>query len=271
MKKTLLTLIATISLSGITNAQTSCDNTVPSKNQEDAYGNITSTILANDFTIAGNTTKKISKITVNTAETSALTSLSFFIYDNSTTNFPKTQLSKVTLTPTSSTLNANKFGLAFKTYTFQLATPIVVSNTSTSTQTYWLGIGESNGTEYLETTSTVVGYPSRAYNANADAWMNVGSDIVFSFTATCDAYLATSDLQQSKISLYPNPAQKEINITGAKTINNVEIYNLAGGLVKKTNASANKSSIDISVLPKGNYILKAEVDGANKTFKFTKD
>ena len=93
---------------------------------------------------------------------------------------------------------------------------------------------------------------------------------MFSWTASCNATLATNETKQSNISIYPNPAHNEINISGVKTINNIEIYSTAGNLVKKANLSTNKTAIDISSLPKGSYVLKAELDGTTKSFKFTK-
>jgi len=56
--------------------------------------------------------------------------------------------------------------------------------------------------------------------------------------------------------LYPNPATDVINIMSVSTINQVEIYNQVGQLVKRLNNNSNNLNIDISDIKSGIYFIK---------------
>ncbi|MBC7382355.1 MAG: T9SS type A sorting domain-containing protein [Bacteroidia bacterium] len=68
------------------------------------------------------------------------------------------------------------------------------------------------------------------------------------------------------ITIYPNPATTELNLTCSTPIKIVEIYNLAGLL--QTVGSENK--IDISSMAPGIYFIKISTAGAGSTLKFIK-
>ncbi len=73
--------------------------------------------------------------------------------------------------------------------------------------------------------------------------------------------------QKNNKAIYPNPAKDVLNLdvamfSDAKTIS---IYDLSGKKVFTTNAAKN---INVSVLPKGNYILTTDL---GKSFKFIKN
>jgi hypothetical protein len=73
---------------------------------------------------------------------------------------------------------------------------------------------------------------------------------------------------QSTITIYPNPTKDYINISVENDkIENVEIYNLTGKLVKQEKSN----KINISNLPVGMYIIKVETDGGNCIKKVIKD
>ncbi len=63
---------------------------------------------------------------------------------------------------------------------------------------------------------------------------------------------AVEENKESDISIYPNPASKEIRIDGVDN-NTIEIYSITGSKVLSTN---NTSIINVSKLPKGAYIVK---------------
>jgi hypothetical protein len=77
-------------------------------------------------------------------------------------------------------------------------------------------------------------------------------------------------IDNGKLSIYPNPVRDKLTINnGQLTIDNVEIYDLAG---RKQKIIFNFqfsifNSIDVSHLPRGVYILKVD----NKTAKFVKE
>lgn len=70
-------------------------------------------------------------------------------------------------------------------------------------------------------------------------------------------YSTTSNVENtlfSKIKIYPNPATDIVHIASEAPLKKIEIYTLTGQLVKMTNG--NITSLDISRLESGNYLLK---------------
>lgn len=60
------------------------------------------------------------------------------------------------------------------------------------------------------------------------------------------------------ISLYPNPAYNEVNVTFSKEmgIRNVAIYNLVGKQISNYRVSTNSAKLDIDKMPAGIYFLR---------------
>lgn len=84
---------------------------------------------------------------------------------------------------------------------------------------------------------------------------------------TVPGTLATFDPNAKKVSLVKNTLVNNEIIFGAKA--NVQIINMAGQVVKT--ASVNDgTTLDISSLPKGVYIVSAEVNGAKTSQKINK-
>ncbi|SKB98041.1 Por secretion system C-terminal sorting domain-containing protein [Soonwooa buanensis] len=86
------------------------------------------------------------------------------------------------------------------------------------------------------------------------------------FVVDISSYLATNNSTKTNVKVYPNPATNVLNISGLKAETKINIYNVAGQLVK-TSTSA---QIDINNLPKGNYVVSYEVDGKTTSQKFIK-
>ncbi|MBS1534972.1 MAG: S8 family serine peptidase [Bacteroidetes bacterium] len=70
---------------------------------------------------------------------------------------------------------------------------------------------------------------------------------------------------------YPNPVQNSINIRSKTTIDRVEIYNMLGQLVKNAAPKTNQSSIDISDLSSGQYLMKVATGQSYNTVKISKE
>ncbi len=90
-----------------------------------------------------------------------------------------------------------------------------------------------------------------------------------------NAALGINELDISQITIYPNPANKILilssaNIAGKLTI---EIFNIEGKFLKSEALSfANQTTIDVSNLKSGVYLLKIEsADGIVTTKKFVKE
>ncbi|MFT3751630.1 MAG: T9SS type A sorting domain-containing protein [Paludibacter sp.] len=80
-----------------------------------------------------------------------------------------------------------------------------------------------------------------------------GSNYLFYMSV---AYTTTGidNTEIAKTSLYPNPVKNCLNISSNAVIDNTEVYNLAGALVKQ--ASGNVKTIDVSNLTSGTYLVK---------------
>ena len=71
-----------------------------------------------------------------------------------------------------------------------------------------------------------------------------------------------ADSSSNSIEVFPNPANKELNISLNNSKNEkatIEFYNLEGKLIKQFSTNKNYSSINISELNKGIYIIKINV------------
>jgi hypothetical protein len=77
-------------------------------------------------------------------------------------------------------------------------------------------------------------------------------------------------LDDSSISVYPNPVENWLTINGDySNINSVEIYSMSGQLVTEITNGFGK--IDAGNLQPGIYFLKVKTDTLNKTIKFIKE
>ncbi len=83
--------------------------------------------------------------------------------------------------------------------------------------------------------------------------------------------LGVTSLSKSQLKFYPNPAKNLLTVELDEVMTNLTIYDLSGKKVLQKEAYAKKVNLDISSLPKGNYLLRAGNDKKAKTIKFIKD
>lgn len=76
-------------------------------------------------------------------------------------------------------------------------------------------------------------------------------------------------MEESKISVYPNPAENVLYIDSTDNIQSVKVYNTTGSIVLSVN-SLNGNSIDVSGLPSGMYVVRVQTEGNNYTQKVFK-
>ncbi len=76
--------------------------------------------------------------------------------------------------------------------------------------------------------------------------------------------MGVSDLNPSKISVYPNPTNGIVYVNSKEKVNKLELYNLNGQKIKETNSV----ELNLNELPKGIYILKINLE--NKTTQTVK-
>ena len=73
-----------------------------------------------------------------------------------------------------------------------------------------------------------------------------------------DSTLSIDDLEESTITIYPNPSTGMVNITGVEQVDEIRVFTISGQLVKK---AENTSSIDLSSEMRGLYMIEIESDG----------
>ncbi|MDD2576500.1 MAG: T9SS type A sorting domain-containing protein [Bacteroidales bacterium] len=67
-------------------------------------------------------------------------------------------------------------------------------------------------------------------------------------------------LEDNSITLYPNPASKEVNISSESVINSIEVFNSLGQSIYQVKVKSKEKTIDISSFSKGVYIIGVSTD-----------
>lgn len=74
------------------------------------------------------------------------------------------------------------------------------------------------------------------------------------------------DNEMNSIALYPNPTTGLINIQTKEKISSVSVYNSVGQKVSFNSLNKENTSIDISTLPSGIYLVEVSLNN-NKVIK----
>ena len=84
-------------------------------------------------------------------------------------------------------------------------------------------------------------------------------------------FLGTSDINNSAFAYYPNPVKDKLYFTGKEKVQSVQIFDASGKLIINKESKANGiQQLDVTTLPKGTYIVKAQTDKELQTFKIVK-
>lgn len=100
--------------------------------------------------------------------------------------------------------------------------------------------------------------------------MNASNQMV-AFYLELTGFLSVNDRVKDKntIGIYPNPVADVLYIKGMGNFEKAEVYNMVGQKVKSFTAVEHQ--IDVSSLPKGNYIVElSEKGGKQQSYKFIK-
>lgn len=109
-----------------------------------------------------------------------------------------------------------------------------------------------------------------AYSTDGDATINHGSRDVWIVKLLPDP-IGFDDSETTKIHIYPNPAVDEIFIeTSSEQQQLLSVINSQGQLLKQTEFSGSKISVDVSHLCAGVYFIRIQSDSAVRTLKFMK-
>lgn len=91
-----------------------------------------------------------------------------------------------------------------------------------------------------------------------------------SFDVTVDEYMNVSEVDNSKVTYYPNPVKDILNVSYNKEISKISVFDLSGKQVYTQDINNKHAQINLSHLATGVYIVKAEISGEIKTFKIIK-
>jgi len=75
-------------------------------------------------------------------------------------------------------------------------------------------------------------------------------------------YVGVETNQQTKISIYPNPANDNINIVANANITSIDILNITGQTIFKFKPNTNVTLINIENLSSGIYFINIKTDNA---------
>ncbi|OAH75741.1 hypothetical protein AXA65_02680 [Chryseobacterium sp. FP211-J200] len=82
--------------------------------------------------------------------------------------------------------------------------------------------------------------------------------------------MAVDETKLSKTIVAPNPVKDFIHLNSKTKINKVEVLDLTGKSVYSTTLDKQEAKLDLSFLPKGNYIMKVTSDKKTESFKIIK-
>ena len=82
--------------------------------------------------------------------------------------------------------------------------------------------------------------------------------------------LSVNQLEKFNFSISPIPEKDFINVSAAKNIQKVEIFNTLGQKVMTKEINNSTSQINVSDLSNGVYVLKAVIDTIEGSYKFVK-
>ena len=75
-----------------------------------------------------------------------------------------------------------------------------------------------------------------------------------------DTFKSNILAEDNPISLYPNPTNKDVNISSENIINSIEVFNSFGQRIYQEKAKSKERTIDISFFSKGVYIIGVSTD-----------
>ncbi|AVI51363.1 T9SS C-terminal target domain-containing protein [Pukyongia salina] len=82
--------------------------------------------------------------------------------------------------------------------------------------------------------------------------------------------LSTGDLEETAVTVYPNPVKDILNISTTTVVDSVVVYDVLGKVVLQAQPDTVSPSIDMSALSSGAYMVQVNIGNATKTVKVIK-
>ncbi len=90
------------------------------------------------------------------------------------------------------------------------------------------------------------------------------------FSVNQPTTLGNTKFEKSSLKVYPNPATSNLTIEAKNAIERVSVHNVLGQEVLSRSPKTNNTTLDISNLQKGTYIVRTTSEGATETTKVIK-
>jgi hypothetical protein len=113
-------------------------------------------------------------------------------------------------------------------------------------------------------------------NLNTGNYLNCSAPMILINLSECDSVVATFFIDNQKsinVSIFPNPSNEVVFVKfkdDYRTIKNIKVHSLSGQLLVQNNGVISETSIDISSLPNGMYILTIQAENSIQSFKIVK-
>ncbi len=232
-----------------------------------------------DIPIAANQTIKINSIVVTLASKLPPTFVNFVFYDNILStpedpedprrNIPNQQILEITDSTIESYEEVGYEPLhefVIRKVKVKLQTPILLNGTMSDGR-IWMGTkSDANAwstTAHFDTGEGVIG-ESVAMGGNSFDWFQlINVEGLYELTAECDLLNVSDADFNSKVGIFPNPAQDYFEfkgLSGTKIIS-TNIYSTDGRLVKTS--LSNDSKVNVSTLKSGVYIVQTKTANGN--------
>lgn len=131
---------------------------------------------------------------------------------------------------------------------------------------YWIGkeVYLWSATEYNANTAWI---RYMTYDESSATRDRSNKLVGFSVRCICSSANNVQEFNEfNKVQIYPNPATDRITISTAETQNaQMQIYDMVGKCVLTSNLKDGTTDIDVSMLPKGIYVV--DVSGNNETYQ----
>ncbi|MCG2420209.1 T9SS type A sorting domain-containing protein [Aequorivita sp. F47161] len=228
---------------------------------------------ANDLLVNADENFTLFNITASIFANGGITNVDVNYYDNAA-GLPGTLIgSEASVTIDNQTVIGNNFGFDVNEVEMTV-TPFIFMGQAGSPTTYWVELSVTDGGAtgsvfWVVTSSTMQGNPTAQFDAGwsiPDPLM----DGVYIWKGDCGIRIGVEENVFSEFSYFPNPATESISLKAAHNIESISVYNLLGQELIRANIDASASSINLSELTTGAYIMKIIINGQTGTYKILK-
>ncbi len=139
--------------------------------------------------------------------------------------------------------------------------------------TTWLTIDEPTGeipgagTQEIGVSFTTEGLPYGTHTSTIVIQNNDNNEHWYEIPVTLDIINSVENTAKIGVMTFPNPAYSELNVVANENINKIVVTDLSGKVVSVLNPNTSSTSVNISNLSKGIYIVKVITNNVESTQK----